>query len=224
MLGPWSCEPAPPDRCPRARTSPERTRAQPSPPTAGDRRLAISARTNSHIGTNEPGRARPVQGKCGTNPSRPRPPCRQNDPKPRHPPARPRSARAPGPPRHLVHRPRFNPNILTSPSTPPLPPSANSTERTRTPVDAARLARTPFGTNELSRASERTRWPSLAARHRSARLGSNGTGWKARRRLPHRHRWSSAAPLCSAASAPSSARSVLEVAFDTFAKSRRRRA
>ena len=43
ILGPWSCEFAPPDRCPRARMSPERTRAQPPPAAAGNHRLVISA-------------------------------------------------------------------------------------------------------------------------------------------------------------------------------------
>ena len=106
--------------------SPERTRAQPPPPAAGDRRLVISARTNSYIGTNEPSPA-PAPNRQ-TNPGHSAPPGRDRQTNPAPTQAthafavRPRCARAPGSSRHLVHRPHDSTKILTDPSTPPLTP------------------------------------------------------------------------------------------------------
>ena len=76
--------------------------------------------------------------------------------------ARPRSARALGWARYLVHRPPFNLNILTVPSTPPLTPCrahVSEHEFSGTNPSARRgraIGAHAFRTNELRRARDRT--------------------------------------------------------------------
>ncbi len=98
---------------------------------------------------------------------------------------RPRSARAPGSPRHLLHHPHDNPKTVTDPSTPPLTPPPDHAVIARLMIlsnQAARQCqcpfleptrarparscrRTPFCTNDFTRVHVRTQRhrPSLAS-------------------------------------------------------------